>query len=116
MYRTLSSIYIDKTTLTSLQIGIFLFAGSTIICYQCMAAYTSDTYALHSASASAACSFFRSMSAFIFPLVVPYLFGSLGYGVGGSLLGGLAVVLGIPIPFLLWFFGPWLRRNADKIL
>lgn len=81
-----------------------------------MSAYLSDTYTLHSASASAACSFFRSMAAFIFPLFVPYLFSSLGYGVGGSLLGSLAVVIGIPVPILLWFFGERLRKNADKVL
>jgi hypothetical protein len=94
------------------QIGIVLFSGSSIICYQCMAAYIADTYTLYSASASAACNFLRSMAAFIFPLFVPYLFSSLGYGVGGSILGGLGVVIGIPTPILFWIYGKRLRERS----
>ncbi|KAK3323348.1 major facilitator superfamily transporter [Cercophora scortea] len=93
-------------------IGIVLFSASSIICYQCIAAYIADTYTLYSASASAACSFLRSFAAFIFPLFVPYLFGSLGYGVAGSLLGGLGVVIGIPTPILFWVFGKRLRERS----
>ncbi|KAK0614965.1 MFS multidrug transporter [Bombardia bombarda] len=93
-------------------IGIFLYSSSSIICYQCIAAYIADTYTLYSASASAACSFLRSMAAFIFPLFVPYMFGSLGYGVSGSLLGGLGIVIGIPTPILFWIYGKRLRERS----
>jgi hypothetical protein len=46
---------------------------------------------------------------FAFPLFAPALFGKLGYGWGGSVLGLIAVVLGIPAPWIIWFFGPKLR-------
>ncbi|KAK5654885.1 hypothetical protein OQA88_6923 [Cercophora sp. LCS_1] len=90
-------------------LGAALFAGSSIITYQCTSAYISDSYKLHSASASAACCFLRSLLACVFPLFVPALFGTLGYGWGGSVLGLLAVVLGIPAPWIIWFWGAKLR-------
>ncbi|KAL3295089.1 MFS multidrug transporter [Colletotrichum asianum] len=86
-------------------IGIAITMGSTMISYQCISAYIADSYPQYTASASAACCFMRSMFAFVVPLFVPALFGKLGYGLGGSLLAGIAVVIGIPAPILLWVFG-----------
>jgi len=80
-----------------------------MITYQSTSSYIADTYGLYSASASAACAFLRSMLAFTFPLLVPSLFGSLGYGWGGSVLCLVAVVIGIPAPLIVWFWGPRLR-------
>lgn len=51
----------------------------------------------------------RSMFAFAFPLFVPALFRNLGYGLGGSLLAIIAVVIGVPAPLLLWKYGAKLR-------
>ncbi|CAI0642219.1 unnamed protein product [Colletotrichum noveboracense] len=90
-------------------IGIAITMGSTMISYQCISAYIADSYPQYTASASATCCFMRSMFAFVFPLFVPALFGKLGYGLGGSLLAGIAVVIGIPAPILLWVFGARLR-------
>lgn len=80
-----------------------------MVTYQCTAAYIADAYGLHSASASAACAFLRSVLGFVFPLLVPALFGTLGYGRGGSVLGAVAVVIGIPAPWVIWFWGGRLR-------
>ncbi|KAK2042153.1 major facilitator superfamily transporter [Colletotrichum somersetense] len=93
-------------------IGIAITVGSSMISYQCISAYIADCFSLHTASASAACSFLRSMAAFSFPLFVPALFGNLGYGWGGSLLAIIAVVLGVPAPLLLWKFGQRLRTKS----
>ncbi|KXX77074.1 Transporter mfs1 [Madurella mycetomatis] len=90
-------------------LGAAIFAGSSIVTYQCTSAYIADAYNLHSASASAACAFLRSLLGFAFPLFVPALFGTLGYGWGGSVLGIIAVVIGIPAPWVIWFFGGRLR-------
>ncbi|KAK2007234.1 major facilitator superfamily transporter [Colletotrichum eremochloae] len=93
-------------------IGIAITVGSSMISYQCISAYIADCFSLHTASASAACSFLRSMAAFSFPLFVPALFGNLGYGWGGSVLAIVAVVVGVPAPLLLWKFGKKLRTKS----
>ncbi|TDZ16736.1 Efflux pump vrtL [Colletotrichum orbiculare MAFF 240422] len=93
-------------------IGIAVTVGSSMVSYQCISAYIADSYPLYTASASAACSFLRSMAAFAFPLFVPALFGNLGYGWGGSLLGAIAVVVGVPAPLLLWVYGGRLRAAS----
>ncbi len=49
------------------------------------------------------------MLAFLFPLFVPALFGSLGYGWGGTVLGLVAVVVGVPAPIIVWYLGPKMR-------
>jgi len=88
-----------------------------MVTYQCTSTYLADTYGLYAASSSAACACLRSLLAFLFPLFVPALFGSLGYGVGGSVLAILAIVIGIPAPLIVWFFGARLRgasRFAKK--
>ncbi|KXH47513.1 major facilitator superfamily transporter [Colletotrichum simmondsii] len=90
-------------------VGIAITIGSSMVSYQCISAYIADCYALHTASASAACCFMRSMFAFAFPLFVPALFRNLGYGLGGSLLAIIAVVIGVPAPLLLWRYGAKLR-------
>jgi hypothetical protein len=88
-----------------------------MITYQCTSTYIADSYKLYSASASAACAFLRSMLAFVFPLFVPALFGSLGYGWGANVLCLVAVVVGIPAPIIVWYLGPRMRgasRFAKK--
>lgn len=96
------------TTLDT-QIGAALFACGSMISYQCTQTYIVDCYAQYSASASAASAFLRSLAAFSFPLFVPYLFESLGYGRGGSMLGLIAIVLGIPAPLVFWKYGAAIR-------
>lgn len=41
------------------------------------------------------------------------MFAALGTGGGNSLLGGLAIVLGIPFPLYLYFYGEQVR-SRDK--
>ncbi|KAJ9658301.1 hypothetical protein H2201_007860 [Coniosporium apollinis] len=93
-------------------IGAALFAGGSMISYQCIQVYLVDTYTRYSASASAASAFLRSLAAFGFPLFAPSLFETLGYGWGCSALGLVAVVLGIPAPFLFWTFGARIRARS----
>jgi hypothetical protein len=83
---------------------------SSMVIFQCISTYLADTYSVYSASASAACAFLRSLGAFVFPLFVVSLFGQLGYGWGGSIVGLISIVIGIPTPILLWVFGPRLRN------
>lgn len=83
-----------------------------MISYQCIQVYLVDTYTRYSASASAASAFLRSLAAFGFPLFAPSLFETLEYGWGCSALGLVAVVLGIPAPFLFWSFGARIRARS----
>ena len=54
---------------------------------------------------------FRSLLGFAFPLFGKQMFDALGLGPGNSLLGGLAILLGIPFPVFLWFKGAALRAS-----
>lgn len=80
-----------------------------MISYQCIQTYNVDCYNKYSSSASAASGFLRSLAAFAFPLFAPSLFENIGYGIGGSILGAVAVVLGIPAPFVFWKYGSAIR-------
>ncbi|KIY43121.1 MFS general substrate transporter [Fistulina hepatica ATCC 64428] len=73
--------------------------------------YLVDTFP-YAASALSAASFFRSLLGFAFPLFGSQMYDALGQGGGNSLLGGLAIALGIPFPVYLWFYGEKLRMNG----
>lgn len=73
--------------------------------------YLVDTFT-YAASALAAASVSRCVLGFAFPLFGTQMFEALGYGGGNSLLAGLAIVLGIPFPVFLWFYGERIRRNS----
>jgi hypothetical protein len=47
------------------------------------------------------------------PLVAPSLYARLGFAWGNSLLAFVAVVVGIPVPVGLWFFGEKLREKSN---
>ena len=53
------------------------------------------------------------MLGFAFPLFGSQMYDSLGLGGGNSLLAGLAIVLGIPFPIFLWFYGERMRANSS---
>ena len=93
-------------------IGIAIFGVGMKIATQCTQSYAVDTYTLYAASAGAAGTFLRSLAGFGFPLFAPYMYDRLGYGWGNSLIALIAMVLGLPAPFLLWRYGPWLRARS----
>ncbi|KAL3297785.1 MFS general substrate transporter [Colletotrichum asianum] len=51
---------------------------------------------------------------FVFPIFAPQLFKTLGYGWGNSLLAFIFMVLGLPAPLVLWFWGERLRNLGKK--
>ncbi len=93
-------------------IGAAVFASGVIIGFQCIQVYIVDSYTRFAASAIAAATVLRSLAGFGFPLFAPYMYDALHYGWGNSLLGFVAVFLGVPAPFLLWFFGEKLRAKS----
>lgn len=77
-------------------------------------AYVMESYPDHTSSASAATQFLRSLTAFLFPLFAPRMYHVLGYGWANSALAFGGLLLGVPAPFVLWFFGAKLRARAQS--
>ena len=94
-------------------IGAAIFAMGTIMIFQASQTYVVDAYTRFAASAVASVTVLRSLAGFGFPLFAPAMYNALGYGWGNSLLGFVAIGLGIPAPFLLWFYGERLRLKSQ---
>lgn len=90
-------------------IGALMYTAGTISCLQGMQTYIVDSYQTYAASAMAACAVRRSLAGFGFPLFAPYIYQSLGYGWGTSVLAFVTVGIGCVAPFAFWRFGPRLR-------
>ena len=93
-------------------IGAALFSAGTVISFQCIQTYIIDSYVTYAASAIAAATALRSSAGFGFPLFAPYMYHALDYGWGNSLLGFIAIGIGLPAPVLLWLFGKKLRERS----
>lgn len=93
-------------------IGAVIFASGVIIGFQCIQTYIVDAYTKYAASAIGAATVLRSLAGFGFPLFAPYMYDALDYGWGNSLLGFIAICIGLPAPVLLWLFGQKLRERS----
>lgn len=93
-------------------IGAAIFCAGTIVGFQCIQTYLVDSYTRYAASAIAAATVLRSLAGFGFPLFAPAMYGALDFGWGNSLLGFIALALGVPGPFMLWKFGEKLRGKS----
>ncbi|KAF2109713.1 major facilitator superfamily transporter [Lophiotrema nucula] len=93
-------------------IGAAIFSAGTIVGFQCIQTYLVDSYTRYAASAIAAATVLRSLAGFGFPLFAPAMYNKLDFGWGNSLLGFLALGLGVPAPFMLWRFGEGLRGKS----
>ncbi|KAL8832154.1 MAG: hypothetical protein Q9191_000427 [Dirinaria sp. TL-2023a] len=94
-------------------VGLAIFGVGMKVATQCTQTYAVDTYPLYAASAGAANTFLRSLAGFSFPLFAPYMYDRLDYGWGSSLIAFLAIILGVPAPFVLWKHGPRLRAKSQ---
>ena len=95
--------------------GILFFTFGLMSITQSASAYLIDEFAEHAASANAASRFVSNLLGFLFPLFAPKLHESLGYGWGNSLLGFLYLVIGLPIPIILWKWGPKIRAIGKPV-
>ncbi|KAI0352812.1 multidrug resistance protein 4 [Trametes cingulata] len=93
-------------------IGTGIFGFGMMTTFLPIQLYLVDTFT-YAASALAAASVFRSMLGFAFPLFGSQMFDALGLGGGNSLLAALAIVLGIPFPVFLWFYGERMRAKSS---
>ncbi|TVY82140.1 Citrinin biosynthesis cluster MFS transporter mrr1 [Lachnellula suecica] len=73
--------------------------------------YLTDAYIMYAASALAANTVCRSACGAAAPLFTQYMFDALGVGGGGSLIGGVAVLLA-PIPFVFYRYGEPIRKRS----
>ncbi|KZF25352.1 MFS general substrate transporter [Xylona heveae TC161] len=90
-------------------IGVFILFVGTMVCLQCMQTYILDSYTLFAASGIAAAVVLRSLAGFAFPLFAPSLYAALGDGWGNSVLAFISIGVGIPAPWIFWFWGEKLR-------
>lgn len=93
-------------------IGAAIFSIGNIMVFQACQTYIVDAYPRFAASAVASTAFVRSLCGFGFPLFAPAMYNALGYGWGNSVLGFVAIALGVPAPFLLWKYGETLRNRS----
>lgn len=94
-------------------VGAGIFAAGLILSFQCVQTYTIDTYERYAASATGAAAFVRTMAGFGFPLFAEGLYERLGIAAGNGLLAGVAFVLGVVVPALMWRYGAWLRGKSQ---
>ncbi|THU89222.1 MFS polyamine transporter [Dendrothele bispora CBS 962.96] len=98
-------------------IGIFCVGMGQILAFQCIQTYIVDVFPLYAASALAVLAFTRSLCGFSFPLFANSLYESFGYGKGNTIVSAIAIALGCPAPWILWFYGKKIRdasRHAKK--
>ncbi|RJE19725.1 Major Facilitator Superfamily [Aspergillus sclerotialis] len=93
-------------------IGCSIFVGGALVCTISVNAYIVDTYGHYSASALAAVSTLRCVAGFTFPIFAPYLYQRLEYGWAGSLLGFIALGVGLPAILMLAKYGKALRERS----
>ncbi|KAJ8095154.1 hypothetical protein PM082_010376 [Marasmius tenuissimus] len=93
-------------------IGSGIFGFGTFEFSLPISLYLVDAFT-YAASALSAASVLRSFLGFAFPLFAQQMFDALGYGGGASLLGGLAIVLGIPFPIWIYYRGEAIRAKSD---
>lgn len=96
-------------------IGIAIFSAGTTVGTQCQTAYVVDAYPDFTASALAAITVLKFLAGFAFPLFAPRLYDTLDYGPGNTLLAGLAILLGIPMPWVLWKYGARIRARTAAL-
>ncbi|KFX91100.1 hypothetical protein V490_06072, partial [Pseudogymnoascus sp. VKM F-3557] len=92
-------------------IGITISTMGIFSVYLAAFNYLADVYHRYASSALAAQSCCRNLMGAVFPLVTKALFGGLGIGAACSLLGGIAILLGL-VPWVLILYGPAIRRRS----
>ncbi|TVY33447.1 Efflux pump [Lachnellula subtilissima] len=90
--------------------GVFL-GQAIILIFVAYLNYLTDSYLVYAASALAANTVCRSAGGAAAPLFTQYMFDALGVGGGGSLIGGVAVLLA-PIPFIFYKYGEGIRKRS----
>ncbi|RPA83353.1 MFS general substrate transporter [Ascobolus immersus RN42] len=97
-------------------IGAAMFGMGLISVFGSCQSYLIDMNPRYAASAISAATVFRSLFGFAFPLFGAQMYDKLGYGWGNSLVGFLALPIGIIFPALIFRYGKNIRAKADARL
>ncbi|KIY68842.1 MFS polyamine transporter [Cylindrobasidium torrendii FP15055 ss-10] len=92
-------------------IGIVLLMWAVFVIYLAVFTYLADAYGPFASSALAGQSLCRNMAAMSFPLFTRQMYKALGYHWASTLFACIATLL-IPIPYVLFFFGPKIREHS----
>lgn len=92
-------------------IGIILFSWGTYIIFLAVCSYLADCYGTYASSALAGQGLARNLMGAVFPLFTTKMFQNLGYNWANTIFALIAVVM-MPIPFVLYFYGPAIRKRS----
>jgi len=95
----------------ALTIGITIFLYGTFIIYLAVFTYLADCYGPFASSALAGQSLCRNLAATAFPLFTEQMYAKLTFKWANTLFGCIACLL-MPIPFILFFYGPTIRSRS----
>ncbi|KAJ2929472.1 hypothetical protein H1R20_g7617, partial [Candolleomyces eurysporus] len=95
----------------ALAIGITIFTWSTYIIYLSVFSYLADCYGPFASSALAGQSLARNLGGTVFPLFTHQMYEALTYKWANFLFACIAILLA-PIPFVLFFYGPEIRKRS----
>ncbi|CEI61322.1 Caffeine resistance protein 5 [Fusarium venenatum] len=92
-------------------IGTGWFSIGAFLLFNSVLNYLSDAYPQYAASVLAGNDFFRSAFGAGFPLFASAMYKNLGVGWASSTLAFISIAF-IPIPFLLFKYGEWIRHKS----
>ncbi|KAJ7463631.1 major facilitator superfamily domain-containing protein [Mycena latifolia] len=95
----------------ALIIALVIFTWATFAVYLTVFSYLADCYGPFASSALAGQSLCRNTMATIFPLFTKQMFAALGYNWANTMFALIAAAM-VPIPFVLFFFGPKIRMRS----
>lgn len=97
-------------------LGVAVYAIAGVIILQFTNLYVIDVYEGQAAEAMSGIYAMRYLVGFALSLFISDMFDALGYGFGNTLLAGLSVFFGWPLPWLIWRFGERLRARHNPIV
>lgn len=97
-------------------VGSGLFAFGLVCVFQTLQAYLIDMNPRFAASSIAAAAIFRFLFGFSFPLFAPAMYTRLHYGWANTMCAIIALLLGIPFPYLCYRYGERIREWANERL
>ncbi|KAG7093398.1 hypothetical protein E1B28_007080 [Marasmius oreades] len=94
-----------------LAMGVLIFIWACYVIYLAVFSYLADCYGPFASSALAGQSLCRNLAGFAFPLFTTRMFQTLSFKWASTLFACIATVM-IPIPFMLFFYGPAIRKRS----